>query len=131
MVVVPSLDLIIGWNDAKIRGAEMENHALNLLFEAAAGSKSRDLGDRMAVMWDPVEWSIEGRAYSGNPFDVPASVTFTHAGPGQERSTGMFYDGDNTWRFRFTGTRAGRWTFRTSSGMDELNDALVKEYLTV
>jgi len=31
MVVIPSLDMIISWNDAKIRGAEMENHTLKLL----------------------------------------------------------------------------------------------------
>ena len=31
MVVMPSLDMIISWNDTKIRGGEMENHALKLL----------------------------------------------------------------------------------------------------
>ncbi len=34
MVVLPSLDLIISWNDTKIRGAEMENHVLKLLKDA-------------------------------------------------------------------------------------------------
>jgi len=31
MVVMPGLELIISWNDTKIRGSEMENHALKLL----------------------------------------------------------------------------------------------------
>lgn len=31
MVVLPSLDMIISWNDTKIKGAEMENHTLKLL----------------------------------------------------------------------------------------------------
>ncbi|MBN1804401.1 MAG: serine hydrolase [Sedimentisphaerales bacterium] len=31
MVVMPSLELIISWNDTKIRDGEMENHALKLL----------------------------------------------------------------------------------------------------
>lgn len=31
MVVLPGLDLIISWNDTKIRGREMENHVLKLL----------------------------------------------------------------------------------------------------
>ena len=35
MVVMPGLDLIISWNDTKIRSAQMENHALNLLKDAA------------------------------------------------------------------------------------------------
>ena len=63
MVVVPSLDLIVSWNDAKIRSAEMENHALNLLVEAVAASESRDFGSRMGVMWETVEWSIKGLAH--------------------------------------------------------------------
>ncbi len=34
MVVIPSLELIISWNDARIRGREMENEALKLLVHA-------------------------------------------------------------------------------------------------
>jgi CubicO group peptidase (beta-lactamase class C family) len=34
MVVIPSLELIISWNDTKIRGSEMENHALKLLSDS-------------------------------------------------------------------------------------------------
>ncbi len=42
MVVVPTLDLIVSWNDAKIEGNKMVNHALKLLKEAATPSKSQD-----------------------------------------------------------------------------------------
>jgi len=34
MVVMPGLDLIISWNDTRIRGSEMENHTLRLLKES-------------------------------------------------------------------------------------------------
>ena len=34
MVVIPSLDLIISWNDSRIRGADMENKALKILTDA-------------------------------------------------------------------------------------------------
>jgi CubicO group peptidase (beta-lactamase class C family) len=40
MVVLPGLDLIISWNDTKIRGAEMENHTLKLLTDAVTSSFS-------------------------------------------------------------------------------------------
>ena len=33
----------------------------------------------------------------------------------------MFYDGDDTWKFRFTGTLTGLWTFESSSGFSALN----------
>jgi hypothetical protein len=118
MVVVPSLDMIISWNDAKIRSAEMENHVLKLLVEAAATGESRDLG---SVMWETMDWSVKDVAHSGNPFDVMAKATFTHTGTGQERTTEMFYDGDDAWCFRFTGTLVGEWTFRTSSDVLELS----------
>ena len=36
MIVLPGLDLIISWNDTRIDGREMENHALKLLLAAVA-----------------------------------------------------------------------------------------------
>ena len=36
LVVIPSLDLVVSWNDAKIKGRDMENHALKLLTAAVA-----------------------------------------------------------------------------------------------
>jgi CubicO group peptidase (beta-lactamase class C family) len=41
MVVLPSLDLIISWNDTKIRGREMENHALKLLKDSVRSNINR------------------------------------------------------------------------------------------
>jgi hypothetical protein len=35
MVVMPSLDIIVSWNDTKIKGVKMANNALKLLVEAA------------------------------------------------------------------------------------------------
>jgi len=34
MVVIPSLDLVVSWNDARVRGREKENQALKLLVES-------------------------------------------------------------------------------------------------
>jgi hypothetical protein len=71
--------------------------------------------DRMARVFEVVEWSFENPGWSGNPFDLPATSTCTHDGTGRVITTPMFYDGGDTWRFRFTPTRPGRWTFATSS----------------
>ncbi|MHC4751089.1 MAG: DUF5060 domain-containing protein, partial [Planctomycetota bacterium] len=139
MVVIPSLDLIISWNDAKIEGGEMENHALRLLAGAVTSNpdieagnepqksignvkgQGRDFGDRAAFIWKCMEWSVENVSYSGNPFDVLARVTFSHPDSGEKRTTEMFYGGNSTWRFRFTGIRTGKWAFKTSSDVPELN----------
>jgi hypothetical protein len=77
---------------------------------------------RTGTLWAPaLEWSLENPSWSGNPFDLEAAVTFTHAASGEERTTYMFHDGRKIWRFRFTATRTGVWTFRTSSGDADLD----------
>ena len=139
MVVMPSLDLIVCWNDTKIEASKMVNHALKLLAEAVVsnpkraasnspqksvgnvGSRGKNFGDRAGVMWEYLEWSVENISYSGNPFDVRATVNFSHTASGGKRTTEMFYDGNGAWRFRFTGTRTGKWTFKTSSDVPALN----------
>lgn len=77
--------------------------------------------DRSGTQWYPyLEWSLENPTYKSNPYDVQATATFTHSS-GKTRTTGMFYDGDDTWKFRFTGTITGEWSFNTSSSDEELN----------
>jgi len=78
-----------------------------------------DLGDHSARVWETVEYSLANASWSGNPFDLLASVTFTHAK--ETRTTEMFYAGDDVWKFRFTGTRTGVWSFSTSSGDADLD----------
>ena len=41
MVVMPGLDLIVSWNDTKIQGSKMENHALRLLKDSVTISGPR------------------------------------------------------------------------------------------
>jgi hypothetical protein len=73
-------------------------------------------------LWYPyLEWTFANYDFAGNPFDLIASVTFIHEGSGETRKTEMFYDGDDIWKFRFTGTRTGRWLFKTSSESTALN----------
>lgn len=77
--------------------------------------------DRTATQWLPIEWRVDAPNVGGNPFDVIATVTFTHAGSSETRQTQMFYDGGTTWAFRFTGTQPGEWTFNSSSDVAALN----------
>ena len=83
---------------------------------ASTVSSGRDLGTQRGRMWSPfVEWKLENHEFAGNPFDIIARVSFSHEGGDEVRSTEMFYDGEGIWRFRFTATRPGEWTFETSS----------------
>jgi hypothetical protein len=70
--------------------------------------------DRLAIMWEYEEWSLTNASPSkANRFDIVAKVMFTHGASGETRVTEMFYDGGDTWKFRFTGTRTGSWSFTT------------------
>lgn len=76
---------------------------------------------RETVLWELEEWALQNPSYSENPFDLVATVTFEHQGSDKTHVTEMFYDGDDTWKFRFTGTRTGTWTFTTASDDSDLN----------
>ena len=74
------------------------------------------------IAWAPyLEWELENPSYSGNPFDLVADVSFTHTETQEKRETQMFYDGQGVWKFRFTGTRTGEWTFVTHSEDPDLD----------
>ncbi|MBK8905311.1 MAG: DUF5060 domain-containing protein [Anaerolineaceae bacterium] len=78
--------------------------------------------DATGTQWAPyIEWSLTNPSYEGNPFDVEATATFVHTETGETHTTGLFYAGENTWQFRFTGTQPGEWLFTTSSEDPELN----------
>ncbi|MCD6394409.1 MAG: DUF5060 domain-containing protein [Planctomycetes bacterium] len=74
-----------------------------------------------AAVWEYEEWTVNNPSWSGNAYDVVATVTFTHTNTGSTHTTEMFYDGSNTWKFRFAGTKTGEWTFLSSSLDSDLN----------
>ncbi len=87
-----------------------------------SSANADDLGDTSAMLFAPyAEWEVRNSTTSGNPYDVVASVTFSHEASGEERSTEMFFAGDDTWKFRFSGTQLGAWTFTTTSDDPELS----------
>jgi hypothetical protein len=74
-----------------------------------------------AKLWEPVTWTFRNPGCSGNPFDLVAGATFTHAPGGRKIRTELFYDSNDTWKLRFTGTRTGQWSFVTKSADPDLN----------
>jgi len=78
--------------------------------------------DGSGALWAPyLEWSFDNPSYSGNPFDLVASVTFTHVKSGATHTTEMFFDGGTTWKVRFAGTRVGTWEAASVSADPELD----------
>jgi hypothetical protein len=56
----------------------------------------------------------------GNPFDVDVWGEFTGPGGRTLRLPG-FYDGEGTWKIRFSPTATGAWTLKTVSSLPALN----------
>ncbi|MCP4611462.1 MAG: DUF5060 domain-containing protein [Planctomycetes bacterium] len=80
---------------------------------------AKDLGNHSARIWECVEFTFTNPTWSGNPFDLVATATFTHAR--EVRTTEMFYVGSDTWKFRFTGTLTGLWKVSTLCSDADLN----------
>jgi hypothetical protein len=68
-----------------------------------------------------LNWSIKNPSYSGNPFDIQARAVFFHMESGQTIATPLFYDGDESWKFRFTGMQSGEWKISTYSQDNDLD----------
>jgi hypothetical protein len=87
----------------------------------SGGAMAADLGARSITQYSPyAEWELTNASIEGNPFDVVATVTFVHAESGEQRKAAMFFDGGQSYKFRFTGRRTGTWTFTTESSDADL-----------
>jgi hypothetical protein len=88
------------------------------------GSRPLNAADFVTIQstqWYPyLQWTIVNPNWSGNTFDLRATVEFKHHTSGETRRTEMFFMGGETWVFRFTGTRPGTWSFVTSSEDEDL-----------
>jgi hypothetical protein len=85
----------------------------------SAPGKSLAAAPQTVEQWDLLEITLPGPA-SGNPFvDVKLSAQFTC---GQDTITVPgFYDGNGTFRIRFSPPRQGEWKYLTSSNSPELD----------
>ncbi len=83
---------------------------------------AEDFGQKEIQMWQTTEWSVDDVNVDGNPFDTVAKVYFHHQSSGLKHTTEMFYDDAGNYRFRFTGTRSGKWIFKSKSNALALNN---------
>lgn len=72
-------------------------------------------------LFDVFEHTFEHAGSYANPYrDVEARVVLT--GPdGETRSTALFWDGNKTWRLRFSPDRVGQWQWQTESADEGLH----------
>ena len=59
-----------------------------------------------------LEWELTYADTDSNRYDVVAHAVFTHE-DGEVKRSLMYYAGEDTYRFRFTGTKLGRWDITT------------------
>ena len=103
---------------------------LLFIFISPTLANSNSLFSKKLKMWETVEWPVNNSIWSGNPFDIIAKVRFVHTSTDEVHETKMFYAGNNLWKFRFTATRQGEWTFTTYSdqvNLDNLQGSIIVE----
>jgi hypothetical protein len=100
-----------GWEEIIMTKQRFVLSTYILLLSASQANAS--LPDREGWLNEPfLEWKIRWDGVWGNPYDVVAAVEFIHADGETVRSL-MFCDEENRWKFRFTGTKPGKWTVET------------------
>jgi hypothetical protein len=86
-----------------------------LAFTCVACAQTREV-----PRWEPVDLSCKTAGEEPNPFSVPFSATAS--GPeGAELQLPGFFDGDGTWKIRFSAPELGDWKIRTHSAIAELD----------
>lgn len=89
--------------------------------DGSAGADGGVEADVRLEQWASHDFSVADVASDGDPFDELATASFQHQASGDTVVTEGFYAGDQTYRFRFTGSRLGLWTYTTSSAKAALD----------
>ncbi|MFK7891239.1 MAG: Ig-like domain-containing protein [Granulosicoccus sp.] len=74
------------------------------------------------AMYSPLDITYDNPDWSGNPFDLLATATFTHTVSGAQRKAEFFFNGDRRWTVRFVADQTGIWRFTTASNDADLNN---------
>lgn len=85
-----------------------------LLGQAAMGAPTT-----RTALHQPAEVALQSAAAAAvvsNPFMLELNLTAVHVETGASIVVGGFYDGNATWRARFTCSRPGRWEWHTTVG---------------
>lgn len=80
-----------------------------------------EAADLTAIQWQPVEIEINAQTKSLDPLNVDFSATFSDPEAVRYEVPG-FWDGGTTWKCRFTPTKPGTWTYRTTCTTAQLTD---------
>lgn len=68
------------------------------------------------------DFVLQSAAERANPFKVVLNATFEHESGEMIANLPGFYDGNGAWKVRFSPPLVGRWTGRTNSEADALNN---------
>ncbi len=71
--------------------------------------------------WKQFRSSYTNTSWSGNPFDLEFTATFTHSQSGRTFTQFGFYAGNNEWRIYFMPNEVGQWNYITKSNDSDLD----------
>lgn len=120
--VLFDLDFVKGPSSVQSEAIKVIGGQRTVLVMGENSVKTSPYRETSIALWTTNEWTIHYPEYGGNPFDLPAYVMFEHENTGETIRTDMFYSGSNQWKFRFTGTKTGKWRFQTGSTISDLSD---------
>ncbi len=72
----------------------------------------------MVKIWEPMELTLTASGNYENPY-MDIDVWINLKGPGFEKRVYGFWDGDNTFRVRYTATAPGEWSYISGSSIQD------------
>ncbi len=80
-------------------------------------------------VWTPVERTLHAERRHDDPFvDVDLRVRMEHES-GRSETVPGFWDGGNCWRFRFAPPLSGRWSYETSTDVEDAGLSTVGSFV--
>ena len=89
------------------------------------------MGQITVAQYNSHDFSLYSDTVHENPFMVDLSATFQHESGETVENLPGFYNGDGEWVVRFSPTRTGRWTGRTTSTDSTLSRVELDEVICV
>ena len=95
--------------------AEIREGSATVCTAGVSCSEEMTLEPKTVDRYEPfAEWELAYTEAEHEPHDVIATATFRHEEQELVRRSPLFFTGENTWRFRFTGEALGRWDVITA-----------------
>ncbi len=124
LFIIPTLLALIPLGLSIVNGQPKQPDRVQIEQVAETNSLSAaavPTADYVGEQLKPLDIPFTSTVWAGNPFDLVATITYTHTTSNLSRTSELFYNGGDSWIGRFPGEEVGIWEYSTASDDADLN----------